>query len=159
MKASIVVVSVTFVFIAVLAAGWMWMSSVNEDMMYVPRPRDTVLVRETLAPVFGEAADTIEVFRVDRDISAYFFTMERREGFVEDAIVALPEQGWEILDTPPASSKDLDQRLTAQLTGVEQRILFVTIKPLDEDRFYGACGHRNIEVMWKRYKENEKYLK
>ena len=67
MKASIVVVSVTFLFIAVLAVSWMWMQAKYDDMMYVPRQHNTDRLHKDLEPLFGNPIKSATVVRVDRD--------------------------------------------------------------------------------------------
>lgn len=158
MKASAVVVSVTFLFIAVLAGGYMWLLSTNEDMMFVPRPNDTRFVRDELAPVFGEAAETIEVIRVDRDVSAYFFVIKKRDDLIAEATKRLVDQGWGIVSGPEVSKDNPAGRLTASRSISGPKITIVTITLLNDGSFYGACAMYDSEHFWKRYEENEKYL-
>ena len=155
---AILVNGVAVTLVAVVIAGFFWLRSEYDNVMFAPRESDTRFVREELAPVFGEAAGTIEVVRVDNDVSAFFFVMERREGLIDEALKRFGEQGWEIRVEPAAAVANPTQNLTAYRDEGGSRISIVTLRPLDEYRFYGACARYDSKTLWKRYEENEKYL-
>lgn len=107
--------------------------------------------------MFGEAAGTIEVFRIDRDVSAFFFVMERRKGLIDEALTRFGEQGWEIRVEPSAAVANPAQNRTAYRDDSESGISIVTLRPLDGHRLYGACARYDSKHLWQRYEENEKY--
>ena len=154
MKASIVVISLTFLFIAVLAVGWMWMQSEYDDMMFVPRQHDTDRLHKDLESLFGDPIKSATVVRVDRDTNLLFFTVNASQSEIESTRDAFEEQGWSV-DSSKSNSK---LTLSATLDLGERRVRLLRLESLDDDTYYGGYQFAGNDLNFSaRYEENKVY--
>ena len=141
-------ISITFLFTAVLAVGFMWMRSQYDDMMFVPKPRDTVLVRETLAPVFGEATDDLRVVRVNRDVNAYYFVIEGQS--IGALVGKMDEAEWAY-----TRESEGDKIITGQSS--DDREYTLVLEPLGDELIYGGLAYGETESFWAHYERDKDY--
>jgi hypothetical protein len=138
------------VVLCLAVAAFFWMKDVMTDMLFVPKPRDTVRVQEVIRPILGDVANTVRVVRVDKDTNGYFFSINAASLERKELIDRLDQAGW---DTTVSTSGRIVGRRTGDF-GVE----VVAIEAFDESEFY--CGYDLNEEshFWQRFEENRQYM-
>ena len=155
MKASIVVVSITFLFMAVLAVGWMWMKPKYDDMMFEPTSDYQLRTQSVLEIVFPEAVASIDVFRVDRALAASFFTIELSEEQLEAGAKIAAKKEIAFIHSPEASPPSIRMQFDEE----EPSRNFLVLERISKGRWYG--GHQltsSLERFKIRYEENRRLI-